>query len=431
MFAVLSIFIESVLLNKNTYINILNQNGTYGQVKDTIYNKIDQVLSAKNINIDIKESIITEDDIKRESDNIITGFVDYLRTGQNNIPAIDTEVYKQRVSDVLESFVKDPTNISSILSNDLSFNGDFNMSNMVSVKQDINFNNMVATKNNSFIQNNGFVVEQLASREEIEAEGRAILKSKGMTEAQARQKLAEKGLTEDQVWKMLADDGYLDGDTSSSQNSNQADSSNNSNSNDDVQDNSSTSEKSNSNTSPTKEGNSKTESSNKSSDNSSTKNPLQIISDKLLNNAGTIIDNEIQKINLSGLMESNKIQKIAKITSTFHKMFMLFMVMPFLLILILIGINGRKLSFGLKYIANGFLVAGLIMFVVFFGAYILRFYENINVNLSYFKDTISNIIKYFLIVLWKAGIGTFVIGLILSIPTIKNILVSKIRNQRF
>ena len=60
MLAVLSVFFKYVLLNEATYLNIFNKSGTYGELKDYIYEKIDKVLSSKGINIDIKESIITD-----------------------------------------------------------------------------------------------------------------------------------------------------------------------------------------------------------------------------------------------------------------------------------------------------------------------------------------------------------------------------------
>ena len=142
MLAVLSIFLKCIVLNKNTYTNILDKNNTYEQVKESIYDKIDALLSAKNINYDIKESIITEDDIKREADNVISGFIQYLETGENNIKPIDTELYKQRVKDIIENIIK-PTK------NDLSFNGNLQTENTVCKESELKYNNMIVYKEKS------------------------------------------------------------------------------------------------------------------------------------------------------------------------------------------------------------------------------------------------------------------------------------------
>jgi len=95
------------------------------------------------------------------------------------------------------------------------------------------------------------------------------------------------------------------------------------------------------------------------------------------------------------------------------------MVLPFVLMAILIKINGEDLNSGLKYIRNAFLLAGLILFAIFFGAYVLKVYEKININIVYIKDIVSYTIKHFLIVLSTCGFITFIVGLFMFIPTIK------------
>ena len=97
------------------------------------------------------------------------------------------------------------------------------------------------------------------------------------------------------------------------------------------------------------------------------------------------------------------------------------MILPIILMAILIKINGKDLNSSLKCIRNAFLSAGLILFAIFFGAYALKVYEKLNINIVYLKDVIFYTIKHFLMVLSTCGIITFVIGigLFLFIPTIK------------
>ena len=413
MLAVISIFFRGVVLNKNTYTTILEKNNTYEQVKESIYNKIDALLTAKNINYDIKESIITEEDIKTEADNIISGFIEYLKTGENNIKSIDSEPYKQRVKDIIGNIIK-PTK------NDLSFNSDLQADNVLSMENEIKYNNMIVSKEKSKIGQSYMEVQKIDTRSEAEAKVREILKQKGLTEEQAIEKATKKGITEEQALKILADYGIIIDDESN------------------VEENQSTSESSDDSNSSSKQGSENTteNSIEESSPNNKEKSTINVVPadksikgkldsvfNKLLEEAGSSIEKEIQKINLDKILESSKIQKLAQITSMFYKMFWMFMILPFILMSILIKINGKDFNSSLKYIRNAFLLAGLILFAILFGAYVLKVYEkfDVNINIVYLKDIISYTIKHFLIVLSTCGILTFIVGLFLFIPTIKKV----------
>lgn len=419
MLAVLSMFFKGIVLNENTYINILNKNNTYEQVKESIYSKIDELLSAKNINYDIKESIITEDDIKREADNMISGLIQYLKTGVNNIKPIDTAIYKQRVADILQSILG---NVIKPTGNDLSFNDNLQTENTVCMGNNFKFDNMMIVKEQSQVGQDDIKVEKLMTKSEAEAKVKEILKQKGLTEDQAIQKAIQKGITEEQALKMLADygitiDGISDseGNGSSSQNSNNQIQSDNSNSSA-VQG----SDNATGNSGKEASSNSQTENTiNQTQADKSIKSPLDTIANKLLDEAGSNIEKEVEKINLDKILGSSKLQKLAQITSIIYKMFWMFMILPIILMAILIKINGKDFNSSLKYIRNAFLLAGLILFGVFFGAYVLKVYEKININIVYFKDVISYTIKQFLMVLSTCGIVTFVVGLFMFIPTIK------------
>ena len=417
--AVLSIFFKGIVLNKNTYTTILDKNNTYEQVKESIYDKIDVLLSAKNINYDIKESIITEDDVKREADNIISGFIQYLETGENNIKPIDLELYKQRVKDIIGNIIK-PTK------NDLSFNSNLQIENTVCKENELKYNNMIVYKEQSKVGQSSVKVEKLMTQSEAEAKVRALLKQKGLTEEQAIEKATKKGITEEQALKILAGYGItIDGtpeangsttknsdnsNGSSTQSSNNATGSYNAQGGDEVTESSSDKPSSNSQAE---------NSVNKASTDKSIKNQLDGVLNKLLDEAGSNIEKEIEKINLNNILESGKFKQLAQITSIIYKMFWIFMILPIVLIAILIKINNKDMISGIRYVRNAFLLAGLILFAIFFGAYALKVYEKFNINIVYLKDVISYTIKHFLIVLSTYGITTFIIGLFLFVPTIK------------
>lgn len=411
--AVLSIFLKVVILNKNIYLNILDKTNVYEQVKQSVYDKIDAALSAKNIEYDIKEDIITEDDIKREADNAISGLIEYLKTGENNVQPIDTNVYKQRIADILHSIID---NVKKSTNKELSFNDNLQNKNIAYTGSKFKVDNMMIVNKQSQGKQDLMKVEKLMTKEEAEARVRELLKQKGLTEEQAIQKAIEKGITEEQALKILAGYGITIDESEADKST--TESPNNSNGSS-VQSDDNVNEKFNKETSSNSE---KEGTVNEMPGDKSVESPLDNIANKLLDEAGSSIEKEVDKINLNRILESNKLQKLAKITSTMYKLFWLFMIVPIILIVILIMKNNKDVNSTLKYIRNAFLLAGLVFFGIFFGAYVLKVYAKVDIEQAYLKETISYAIQYFLLVLSKYGIATFVIGLLMFIPKIRNVL---------
>jgi len=409
----LSIFLKYVVLDENTYLNILSDSGTYDEIKDSVYKKIDGVLSSKNINIDIKESIITDEDIKKEADNAISGIIEYLKTGENNVKPIDTSIYKKRISDMLNSILG---NVIKPTSNDLALNSKYEAESMLCAENKFQINEMNYIKNKSNVGQGLIKVEKLMNQREAEARVKEILKQKGLTEEQAIKKATEKGITEDQALKILAGYGITIDDYKSDENDSVAGKSADNSNDSYAQDSNSVSESSKKETSLNDETSNII---NKVQGDKGVKSGLDNIKNKLLDEADKNIEKEIEKMNFNKVLESSKFQMLAMITSTMYKLFWLIIVVPIIIMAILIKINDKNLNSSFKYIRNAFLLAGLILFAIFFGAYVVKVYEKININTIYFKDVMSYTIKHFLMVLSTYGFITFVIGLFLFIPTIK------------
>jgi hypothetical protein len=334
MLAVLSIFFRVIVLNKNTYITIINKNNTYEQVKELIYDKIDVLLSAKNINYDIKESIITDEDIKNEADNVISGLIEYLKTGENNIEPIDIDVYKKRLKDIIGNIIKPSED-------EVSFNSSLQTENVVNISNHIKFNNMVISKEKSEVGQDEIQIEKLMSRSEAEAKVRELLDQKGLTVEEAIEKANKKGITEEQALKILAGYGItIDDDSSTEENESSSESSDNSNvSNKQVND------KITGNTSKEESSNSETENIiNQGQADKSVKSQLDMVLNKLIDQAGSSIEKEIENINLYKILESSKLNKLTQITSIFYKMFWVFMILPIIFIIMLVNINAKKLK---------------------------------------------------------------------------------------
>lgn len=413
--AVLSIFLKLVVLNKNTYTNILDQDNTYKQVEELVYNKIDAVLSAKNINYDIKESIITEDDIRNEADNVISGFAEYLKTGKNNIKPIDSQVYKQRTSDVLHS------TIGKIIKSD---NGEVSFNDAFEVQKTAYFNEgkllvnkMTVVNSNSQNGQDALKIQKLMTRDEAEAKVRELLKQKGLTVDQAIKKAQEKGITEEQALKILAGYGItIDDETKGGESAPENSSSEQTNTKNNSEMNNE--DKASSGNEDASAYNKTGGATGQASSEESVKNQLNKIENKLLDEAGKNIEDEVNKVDFNKIADSNKFQKLAKITSTIYKVFWLIMLLPIVFIVILIKIN--DIDYGLRHTRNVLLYSGLTLFVVFFGLYSSKVYEKININSAYstcFNQASFDVVKYFLINLAMYGFIVFAVGLLLFIPT--------------
>lgn len=450
MLAVLTIFINCFVLNKNTYINMLNKDDTYKKVTESIYTKIDSVLKEKNINYDIKESLITEDDIRRESDTAITGLIEYLKTGENNMAPVDTTVYKQRVSDILKSFVGGGNLLSqntlqdekgNLASDEITFNdqlqgtnlscseGNITAQNLENVQEKVVYQNTMYFKNKSDFDSGKITVEKLASRSEIEDKIRKKLAEKGISEDQARQMLKDRGISEEQAWKMLEQQGIVPDDDKKDGTNNDSPQNGSTDNNDKSNSSNNSSQESSSNQNQTTEGNSATNSADNIKDKlgsvsddkkSIIQNQLNSIINKLADEAGNIIDKEVQKISLNSLMNSSKVQMIAKVISVFYKMRLVFIAMPIILAIVLMALEKNIISI-LKWIGISLIFSGVFLLAISFGGNIFKIYNIINVNTDYLKDIIYNTVKHFLSILSIAGVITFVVGAICLIPTKRNI----------
>lgn len=416
--AVLSSFLKVVVLNKNTYTNILEKDNTYEQVEELIYNKIDAILSAKNINYDIKESIITEDDIRKEADNAISGFIEYLKTGENNLKPIDSQVYKQRTGDVLHSVIG---KVIKPDNGEVSFNDTFEFKKTACFNENkLLVNKMTVVNANLQNGQDTLKIQKLTTRDEAEAKVRELLKQKGLTLDEAIKKAQEKGITEDQALKILAGYGITIDDeskgnkssaASENSSSDQANAKNNSEVNN--QDKASTG---NEDTSSYKKSG---ETVSQASSEENVENQLNKIENKLLDEAGKNIENEVDKVDFNKIADSNKFHKLAKMTSTICKVFWIIVLLPIVFIAILIKTN--DIDYGLRHIRNTFLYSGLILFVTFFGLYSSKVYEKISINSPYstcFNQVGFDVARYFLINLSKCGFIVFAAGLLMFIPTV-------------
>ena len=438
---VLSVFssvIKFVITDKKIYVKLLEKSNTYAVVQEHLYAKMDSILG-NDISSDLKKSIITEDDIKREADKVLDCMISNIIYGQTNIPDIDTSVYNIRVAEALASLTGYEVNIGD--NKNITYIEDINsyltpLSNKTIVKTEKEYmQNMVY--NHTMDQE--IVINEIASRAELEAQGRAMLKSMGYTEEEARKKLAEKGLSESDVWNYLESNGYLDEEDNASNSEQESDSSQNQNeekSNTNYEDSNNYNISDYKNNENINQSSIDDESQKQENETAVSKKKIQnivmsVISDntmnfeekmnalasKLVEEAQNIIGIEIQKLNLSEIINSDIFKTAVKITSFLYNIFYVSLVIIFGLFALVLLLNREIISNAVSVIANSLFISGGMLSLIFGSIYLLKLYEKfyINFNKAYFEPMFLASCDYFSKGLFILSGLIFLLGLLIKV----------------
>ena len=424
-----------ILTNKSIYLNLLEKSNTYSIIKDELYKKMSAILG-EDISEDLKKSIITEEDVRKEADVVLDCMISDLISGQADIPEIDTSIYKERIADALKSLAgyerisSNDTNLTSnIQDEDLSVRPvklSIENTNLIG-------ENMIVSSNLNKKNDQQFYIINLATRQELEAKGRAILKEKGISEAEARQKAAEKGITEDDVWNYLRESGYLDEEQESERQENNSEHNESSN---EVYDNSDLEAEIKSETVISDTSTSDSNDENKISKNKIQKIVTSVLMDKsknfhekveeislrLMEEAEKIIDNEMEKLNFSKIINSDKFITLVKIISILYTYFYMFLLLNILICIVLILINKNSFEKSIIIIGTSLLTSGIVMSLIFGFIYLSKIYGKINMinfNKAYFEPIYLECAEYFSRVSCLVSISIFLLGLVFNIFMMK------------
>lgn len=126
--SILSVFTKVIVLNPETYINMLEKKETHRQIYEFLEGNLEYALTLNNIQSSVKEGVITQYELEYEVNSIIRSTVNYFITGINEINSIDTDKYLNRLSENLDTYIRDnsihiDSNIQSelnILKSDIS-----------------------------------------------------------------------------------------------------------------------------------------------------------------------------------------------------------------------------------------------------------------------------------------------------------------------
>lgn len=440
---VLSSIIRFSATNKGIYLRLLEDSNTYSNVEQALSNKMAAILG-NDISENLKESIITEEDIRKEADVVLDCVISDLISGQANIPEIDTTIYKERVAEALntltgfEAKIRSDKNLtSSIQSNDMCLTP----INTVNSNEKLIGENMFNVHNLNENKNNDLALVNMASRAELEAQGRAMLKEKGLTEEEARKKAAERGISEQDVWNYLEENGYLDEESQSEESSDSGvqkdevsdkstDSSNSSNSTDSNETINNNVQADKSNTSNDNKNNETKVSKKKIQEivtsvlmdgNKNFDEKVNEISSKLMEEAEKIINAEMEKLNFSKVINSNEFNVAIKITSALYNNFYVLLLLIVIICVLIFFVNKESAVNGLVIIGNSVLVAGVIMSLIFGYVYMSKVYTHIDINLNkaYFEPMFLQCAEYFSNILCASSIIILFLGLIINICTMK------------
>lgn len=442
--AALSGIVRFAATNKAVYLNLLEESNTYSIVEEALSNKMAAILG-DDISENLKKSIITEEDIRKEADVVLDCVISNLISGQAVLPQIDTEIYKERVADALKSLTgfEVESNNDNNLTSSIQFNDVCLTSINVLEKNDRLINeNMFNAGNLNNNKNNNFVLVNMASRAELEAKGRALLREKGLTEEEARRKAAERGISEQDVWNYLEENGYLD-EESESEDSLDIDSPNyDTSGNPEDSSNAPSSNASNDVLSESgQEDNYNKDNESKVSkkkiqeivtsvlmdDNKNFDEKVNEISLRLMEEAEKIIDAEMEKLNFSKVINSNEFKAAIKITSILYNNFYILLLIIAVICLLILFINKGSIFDGAVIIGKSVFISGIIMSLAFGGIYLSKVYTYIDINLNkvYFESMFLVSAEYFSRLLCIVSIIILLVGLTADIFMMKKKLTGR------
>ena len=114
--SILSLSVNFIILNPNTYYNILEKRNIYNEIYNVVDNNISYALTLSNLSQDIKKDIISENEVKSEVKGFVRDIIKYLRTGINNVSKVNIDTYMERFDKNLNEFFQ---NNSIVVTNEI------------------------------------------------------------------------------------------------------------------------------------------------------------------------------------------------------------------------------------------------------------------------------------------------------------------------
>lgn len=105
--SVMSLFTKFIVLDSEKYINILEKKEIYTAMYEFLDGNLGYTLVVNNIYADIKDGVISEEELKVEVNSFIRGIINYFTTGINDIEGIDIDKYSNRFNENLNNYIRE------------------------------------------------------------------------------------------------------------------------------------------------------------------------------------------------------------------------------------------------------------------------------------------------------------------------------------
>ena len=117
MFAIfvasISLFLNKIILNEQTYTKILQQENIPHQIKSHIEESLSYLLISNNIPSDILDDIISQDEIEENLNNYVYYTVGIMKNKNGEINSVDMTIYEKRIDERINDFInKNKENIN-------------------------------------------------------------------------------------------------------------------------------------------------------------------------------------------------------------------------------------------------------------------------------------------------------------------------------
>lgn len=103
----ISLFTKFVVLNPEKYINILEKKQIYTKMYEFLDGNLGYALVVNNIDADVKDGIISEEELKVEVNSFVRNLINFLTTGINNIEEFDVDKYSTRLDENLNNYIRE------------------------------------------------------------------------------------------------------------------------------------------------------------------------------------------------------------------------------------------------------------------------------------------------------------------------------------
>lgn len=105
--SVISLFIKFTVLNSEKYINILEKKEIYTQMYEFLDGNLGYTLMVKSIESNVKDGVISQEELETEVNSFIRSLMNYFVTGINEVKEVNVDKYLNRFDENLNKYIRE------------------------------------------------------------------------------------------------------------------------------------------------------------------------------------------------------------------------------------------------------------------------------------------------------------------------------------